>query len=249
MKCKKLSLLLIVLPTLLLASCNVKASEPKEEIKPEASSMFKKANVDKIKVISQSCNIYDGNTRDHNILYSADKDSIIDVYGYSKDWYIVETSDGRLGAVSPEDVKPYIEEINPSDANANIKKLTPNEEEIARLLNGERIKRGLSPLKIDMTLTKLARDKSSDIIINDYFSHYSPTYGSPFDMLDSYQIKYIYAGENLAGNTDIAKAHKQLMDSDEHRKNILNKNYTHIGIGVKEGSKYGKIITEIFVGR
>ena len=100
-----------------------------------------------------------------------------------------------------------------------------------------------------MEISQVARLKSQDMIDNNYFSHNSPTYGSPFDMMKSYDIKYVYAGENLAGNPSIQDAHESLMNSQGHRENILNPNFTHIGIGVREGSKYGKMITQMFVGR
>lgn len=247
LKNKKYLILVLLLTICLPFGCSTKPS--KEEIKPEASSTFKKGNVNKVKVLNDDCNIYNGNTTKHTVIDNVNEGDIVDVYGFSKDWYIVVLEDGRLGAISPKNVAPYIKEVSTSEANASIKNLNPNEEEIARYVNGERIKRGLNPLKVDKALTALARDKSTDIVEYNYFSHYSPTYGSPFDMLSSYNVPYIYAGENLAGNTSLSMAHKQLMDSEGHRKNILSKNFTHIGIGVKEGSKYGKIITQIFVGR
>ncbi|SHK12325.1 CAP domain-containing protein [Paramaledivibacter caminithermalis] len=118
-----------------------------------------------------------------------------------------------------------------------------------RLVNAERSKRGLEPLKVDLELCEVARNKSQDMIDNNYFSHYSPTYGSPFEMMRNFGIKYIYAGENIAGNPSVKAAHTSLMNSEGHKKNILNSNFTHIGIGIKEGSKYGKIFTQMFVGK
>ena len=120
---------------------------------------------------------------------------------------------------------------------------------MVRLVNGERSKRGLSPLKIDLELCEVAKFKSQDMIDNNYFSHYSPTYGSPFEMMKNFGIKYIYGGENIAGNSTVKAAHESLMDSEGHKKNILNPDFTHIGVGVKEGSKYGKTFTQLFVGR
>ncbi len=127
--------------------------------------------------------------------------------------------------------------------------LTPDEFKMVKLVNQERLERGLPPLKIDMELVRIARMKSQDMVTNGYFSHYSPTYGSPFNMLKKAGINYLYAGENIAGAPTVETAHNALMNSPGHRKNILNPNYTHIGIGIIEGGPYGKMFTQIFVGR
>jgi len=102
---------------------------------------------------------------------------------------------------------------------------------------------------MDMELVKLARMKSKDMTDNNYFAHNSPTYGSPFDMMKNYGIKYTYAGENLAGNQSVEAAHKSLMNSSGHRANILKAEYNYIGIGIVNGGPYGKMFTQLFVGR
>lgn len=127
--------------------------------------------------------------------------------------------------------------------------LTPDESRMLNLVNNERVSRGLQPLEIDMELVKLARMKSRDMITKGYFSHYSPTYGSPFNMMKNAGVDYMYAGENIAGAPTVDRAHTALMNSDGHRKNILNPNYTHVGIGIIDGGPYGKMFTQMFVGR
>lgn len=134
-----------------------------------------------------------------------------------------------------------------SDSNKNNKSLTKNEQEMVNLVNSSRKQNGLNELKIDLELTKLARLKSQDLINNNYFDHNSPTYGSPFKMMKTYNISYISAGENIAGNQTVEKAHNALMNSQGHRENILNKNYTHIGIGIIDGGPYGKMFTQMFI--
>lgn len=131
----------------------------------------------------------------------------------------------------------------------NQEALRPEEKQMLDLVNSERTKHGLKPLIIDMEITKVARIKSRDMIDNNYFSHTSPTYGSPFDMMKRFGISYRTAGENLAGNSSVTGAHTALMNSEGHRKNILNPNFTHIGIGIEKGSRYGMMFTQMFVGR
>ena len=126
--------------------------------------------------------------------------------------------------------------------------LTGDEKKMLELVNAERQKAGLSPLKIDMRLVDVSRKKSKDMIDKNYFSHTSPTYGSPFDMLKRSGITYRAAGENLAGASDVERAHINLMNSPGHRRNILNPNFTHIGIGIVNGGPYGKMYTQTFIG-
>jgi uncharacterized YkwD family protein len=126
--------------------------------------------------------------------------------------------------------------------------LNEDEQKMLALVNGEREKIGLKPLSLNMELTKAARVKAGDMIANNYFSHNSPTFGSPFDMMERFGIIYRAAGENLAGAGSIATAHKNLMNSEGHRSNILNAAYREIGIGVVAGGPYGKIFVQLFTG-
>ncbi|UMZ75258.1 CAP domain-containing protein [Natranaerofaba carboxydovora] len=127
--------------------------------------------------------------------------------------------------------------------------LNDAEEQMINKVNEERRQRGLSPLEVDYEVVEVARAKSQDMIDNNYFAHNSPTYGSPFDMLNKFGINYRTAGENLAGSRTVETAHNNLMNSDGHRRNILNENFTHIGVGVVEGGTYGKYFTQMFIGK
>lgn len=126
--------------------------------------------------------------------------------------------------------------------------LTVEEQQMLNLVNQERQKQGLQPLKANLELTKVARVKAKDMIDNNYFAHQSPTYGSPFDMMKQFGISYRTAGENLAGNQTVEGAHNALMNSDGHRANILNANYTEVGIGIVSGGPYGKMFVQMFKG-
>ena len=127
--------------------------------------------------------------------------------------------------------------------------LTQAEQQMLNLVNQERTGRGLRSLQADLELTRLARLKSQDMINLNYFAHQSPTYGSPFDMMRAAGVTYRTAGENLAGAASVERAHTALMNSPGHRANILNPNYTHIGIGAITGGRYGMMFTQMFVGR
>ena len=85
----------------------------------------------------------------------------------------------------------------------------------------------------------MAHEKSRDMSANNYFSHTSPTYGSPFDMMKKYGITYRYAGENIAmGQQTPEEVVKAWMNSAGHRANILNANYNYIGVGYVSQGNY-----------
>lgn len=117
------------------------------------------------------------------------------------------------------------------------------------MVNQERSKAGLKPLAWDASLANVAQVKAKDMVDNNYFDHNSPTYGSPFNMMKNFGISYRAAGENLAGSSSVERAHTGLMNSEGHRKNILNPNFTHIGIGVEKSPRYGYVYVQMFIGK
>ena len=121
------------------------------------------------------------------------------------------------------------------------------EREVVRLVNAERAKRGLDELTYDWQLSRVARYKSQDMRDNNYFSHTSPTYGSPFQMMRNFGISYRTAGENIAkGQATPAAVVNAWMNSSGHRANILNSSFTHIGVGYVADGRYW---TQMFVGK
>jgi len=120
------------------------------------------------------------------------------------------------------------------------------ESEVVRLVNEERAKYGLSPLTQNWELSRVARYKSNDMSSKGYFSHTSPTYGSPFDMIKAFGISYKTAGENIAyGQRTPSEVVKAWMNSSGHRANILNSSYTQIGVGYCNDGNYW---TQMFIG-
>lgn len=119
--------------------------------------------------------------------------------------------------------------------------------EVLKLVNQERAKVGVSALALDNDLTHIATMKARDMRDKNYFSHNSPTYGSPFEMLQKFGVKYTYAGENIAGGQKTSEqVMKDWMNSSGHRANILNKNYTKLGVGYVEGGQYGTYWVQLF---
>ena len=120
------------------------------------------------------------------------------------------------------------------------------EHEVVRLVNEIRQQNGLKPLTENWELSRVARYKSQDMLDNRYFSHTSPTYGSPFQMIKAFGLSYRTAGENIAKGYAAPQAVVNgWMNSSGHRANILNVSYTQIGIGYVAQGNYW---TQMFVG-
>lgn len=120
------------------------------------------------------------------------------------------------------------------------------EQEVVRLVNAERASYGLPALSIRADLCQYARIKSQDMHDSGYFSHTSPNYGSPFDMMKSFDITYSHAGENIAmGYSTPEAVVSAWMNSEGHRANILSASYTELGVGYVADGGYW---TQWFVG-
>ncbi len=131
----------------------------------------------------------------------------------------------------------------PNEENA----MTSFEKQVVDLVNQIRVKNGLRELKINWQLSRVARYKSMDMRDKGYFSHQSPTYGSPFDMMKSFGISYRTAGENIAKGQRTPQAVVDAwMNSSGHRANILSSSYTEIGVG---HVSQGNIWTQMFIGK
>ncbi len=123
------------------------------------------------------------------------------------------------------------------------------QKKVLELVNVERSKNGLKPLTMNANLSKTATLKSQDMAKLNYFSHTSPTYGSPFDMMKKYGISYRTAGENIAmGQTTPEQVMQGWMNSPGHRANILNSSFTQLGVGVAKNSNGQLYWTQQFIG-
>ncbi|MEI4768228.1 CAP domain-containing protein [Psychrobacillus sp. FJAT-51614] len=118
-------------------------------------------------------------------------------------------------------------------------KVSSTVQQVVDLTNQERAKQGLKALQIDTKLTQSAQAKSQDMKDKNYFSHTSPTYGSPFDQMKSFGVAYKAAGENIAmGQRSAKEVVDGWMNSPGHRENIMNPSYTHIGVGLSDSGYY-----------
>lgn len=199
----------------------------------------------------------------YNVITTVNKNEYIRVFAGVGEWYIVQTDSDYVGAVS----RKYVRAIYPSSygssnsgtggssssgntsSSTETSNMNSDEKEVFDLINKQRTNNGLAALKNDSEVQRVARIKAQDMVDNNYFSHTSPTYGSPFDMLKSFKISYKTAGENIAGNSSNSSAVTAWMNSSGHKANILNSNFNYTGIGVVSSPKYGKMYVQLFIGK
>lgn len=189
---------------------------------------------------------------------------VIECIGKLGTWWVVHLQNDVVGLISGGLAKAYYPATAPSPAPAptpspspapspspspSQTQLTADQQRMLDLINQERSKAGVGQLKIDPQLQKMAQAKSDEMVAKSYFSHTSPTYGSPFDMMKTFGISYTSAGENIAGNSTVDAAHAALMNHPPHKENILNSSFKYIGIGITTSPAYGKIFVQDFVGR
>ena len=139
---------------------------------------------------------------------------------------------------------------NDDNNSSNINGFSKEQVEVLNLVNKERKANGLKPLTLNKELSNVANIKSRDMIEKGYFDHTSPTYGSPFDMMKTFNISYKAAGENIAmGQKTPSEVMNSWMNSSGHRANILNSTYTELGVGIQKDSNGTIYWTQMFIGR
>ena len=203
----------------------------------------------------------------YNVVTTVNKNEYIRVFAGVGEWYIVQTDKDYVGAVS----KKYVKAIYPSTSSSGntssgttggststgnsgtsgtqTSSMNSDEKEVFDLINKQRTNNGLPALKNDSEVQRIARIKAQDMVDNNYFSHNSPTYGSPFDMMKNFKVSYKTAGENIAANSSNSSAVTAWMNSSGHKANILNSSFNYTGIGVVSSPRYGKMYVQMFIGK
>ena len=207
-------------------------------------------------VTASQLNVRSGPGTAYPVVTTVNKDEYIRVFAGIGSWYVVQVNGDYIGAVSSKYVKPIYPNSSSTQNNSTTPStstsstdLTQDELETFNLVNQQRTNNGLSALKIDNEVQRVARIKAQDLVDNNYFDHNSPTYGTPFQMLKSFGITYKSAGENIAGNSSNSAAVTAWMNSSGHRANILNSSYNYTGLAVVSSPKYGKIYVQMFIGK
>lgn len=125
--------------------------------------------------------------------------------------------------------------------------ITAEEQQMVDMINQERAAAGVSPVQVDLRLVSVGQAKANDMKANNYFDHTSPTYGSPWAMMQQVGLTVGWAGENIAGNNSVSGAMAAFMQSPGHKANILDPRFTHVGVGIAYGSAYGNLYVQEFL--
>ncbi len=114
--------------------------------------------------------------------------------------------------------------------------------------NAARVTHGLPVLEWDDRVKQTARNHSADMARHAYFDHINLKGKSPFDRMEEDGIRFMAAGENLAyGQFSSVFAHEGLMNSSGHRKNILSRDFSYLGVGVAFNGESQPYFTENFL--
>jgi uncharacterized YkwD family protein len=239
--------------------------------KVDAAPTFQKVNFVNGVVTATALNVRQGPSTNYKKVCVLYKGQSVKVFGKIGNWYaIYETKGGCVGAAHSKYIKIAGATKQPAPTPAPQPKPTPaptpapspekppevppmdvseEEQQLLDLVNKARADAGVAPLAFDKELMNVARIKAKDMVENNYFSHQSPTYGSPFDMMKQFGITFKTAGENIAGNRTVEGAFKAWMGSEGHRRNILNGKFNHTGIGIVPSKTYGNILVQQFIGK
>lgn len=194
-------------------------------------------------ITENSVNLRGGPGTNFKIYKKLKKGDKLEVIGKINNWYIVVTSDNYIGMIREDLI------LTNSNNNSDSSNLPNTAETVLSLINNARAENGMAPLSTLELLDSTAKAKAKDMVTNDYFSHNSPTYGSPFNMMKNAGITFKTAGENIAGNSSVEKAVNSWLLSDTHKANILSNAYNFVGIGVEKSDTYGYVIVVMFIGK
>ena len=237
------------------------------QLKVDASEAYQKVDFSSATVTASKVNLRTGPATTFNIICKLNKDQKLTVMGKLGDWYSVYvSSSGNVGAISsqylkiekaatttstkvvPKVVTKVATKIPTKVAttvSTQVKDISSDEQAMLDLVNKARKEKGLKALAFDSGLLKISRLKATDMKNNNYFSHTSKVYGTPFDMMKKYEIKFSAAGENIAGNQTAEKAVNAWLK--ESGNNLFSGKFTHIGIGIVDSPTYGKLFVLMFI--
>ncbi|MHB8065104.1 MAG: CAP domain-containing protein, partial [Ruminiclostridium sp.] len=237
----------------------------------EAAEAYQKVDSSSATVTASGVNLRIGPATTFDSICKLNKDQKVTVIGKLGSWYAVYvSSSGNVGAISAQFLKFDKAKVTTNSKKATttkstqstpkvtvkantkaitttskVKDISSDEQALLDLVNKARKAKNLKALEFDAGLVKVARLKVKDMLNNNYFSHTSKFYGTPFDMMKKYEIKFSAAGENIAGNQTIEKVVKAW--SDESGNNLFNEKFTHTGIGIVNSPTYGKLFVEMFI--
>lgn len=188
------------------------------------------------------------------------KSQAVKIIGQTGNWFAVyDYKSNQVGFVSADYITTVSEDsVNnpkvPDEEAPNVSEdvvvpenISDDAQRLLSLTNNVRQERGAGRLEYSEELSKVAYEKARDMVINNYFSHQSPSYGTPFEMMKAFGFNFTSAAENIAGNQTVDGAFYAWMNSESHMNNITNGDFCMTGIGIYTSPVYGKIIVQLFI--
>ena len=194
---RKIIILVVMAALLVCTTCYATAAGSE----PKARPAFEKIESSTGEVNVNALNLREGPSTDYPSICKLSKGKLLTVMGRLGDWYAVYDPDtGCVGAVYGKylDVEDASVPVSSNNATSTGKApsppsgrlvLTEDEQKLLELVNKAREENGFEPLVVDENLMRTARIKAKDMVENNYFSHQSPTYGSPFDMMRQFDTR------------------------------------------------------------
>lgn len=150
----------------------------------------------------------------------------------------------KFVTVDPKSTESITIDVAPKATDLTVNDV--DERQMVEYVNEERTKAGVPKLTVDITMVTVAREHSRDMFLHRYFSHVSLDGKDPATRLTDAGIKYSAMGENIAYAPDVTTAHQGLMNSPEHKANILDPAFHRIGIGIISTDSFGSMYTQDF---
>ena len=195
-------------------------------------------------------NVRGGPSTSYKAYTKLQKNDKVQVIGKIDNFNMIVTSNNTIGMIRSDLISKTSTTTSSNNNNNNNNSTTSsnaNINTILSLINNARKANSLTPYTLDNALTNVAQIKADDMVKNNYFSHTSSSYGTPFEMMQGFGISYKSAGENIAGNPSITDAVNSWLASSTHKTNLLSKNFNYIGIGLAKSNTYGYIIVAMFI--
>lgn len=228
-------------------SMNKVAQDPVEVVKASASKLGFNAKADSFSLVSKSATQAVVSVRHGNELYNVTLKlnktqwTVISITKVKKSEHASSNSSNGSSSGTTSGGTTEV------PATANSTDVSTAEAKAVELMNADRRANGLSDLKVSSALTSVARSHAQDMVARNFFSHTNPDGKGLADRLKQANISYSAAGENLAENISVQAAETALMNSSGHRANILNSNYTTVGIGVSFDSDGNVYVVQDFI--
>jgi uncharacterized protein YkwD len=113
-------------------------------------------------------------------------------------------------------------------------------------INAARLAKHEHLVRLDLRLCRIAVDHAIEMVEHNYFAHASLRGLSPFDRMHAIHYRFRYAGENLALDLDAQSVSEALWNSPEHRRNLLEPHYAHVGIAAVPARDGHIVVVEDF---